>query len=277
MEFALQRFMHLPQLGWLPVGLAVVAVVAEAVRDRQLGLASTYWIVAIAVALFTVRGSGADVNYLIESAALACILASTSIDRLWRLDGARGWRASGAVLLAGATLAWGSSVWQEWQTWKGAPEQIGHWSYRAPLDRSLPLHEVAQADSVLAEEPTMVLLAGKRVVVSDPYHLSMLESAGRFDPTELAELIRRGTFDLIVLQGDARRRRGWAVPFWPEKVRQAIRDHYVLTSRNDIFWLYAPAAQPARRIGPQPDSRPFDTTPVHLTATPVTPSSPNSP
>jgi hypothetical protein len=87
----------------------------------------------------------------------------------------------------------------------------------------------------------MVLLAGKPLLVSDPFNLSQLQTAGRFDPAGLVGRIRGHEYDLVVLRGDARQTRYInGQPKWPEPVRRAIADYYRLSKRVDIYWLYVP-------------------------------------
>lgn len=232
LDSAVAAFLELPRIGWLPVSLAVGAIALGAVRQRRLGLVGWSWLLSLAFALWTLRGRGADVNYLIEPAALACVLAAGAIDATWRTTerGSRaGWLA--AALLAVATAVWSASTWQYWRDAGGLT-----------ADRQLPLAEIAAAERVLAEEPTMVLLAGRPLVFSDPLQFSQMASAGRFDPAEVVQRVRRHEFDLIVLRGDARRTRYInGQPKWPEPIRRAIADYYTPAGRSDLFWLYVPA------------------------------------
>ena len=231
LDVTLRGFMPLPQRAWLPVGLALAALTVELVRRRRPGLLGCYWIAALAVALFTLRGRGSDANYLIEPAAVTCALSAQALDGLRRRLGGRSRLARpGAALLAVAALGWGATTWPYWRDRGGVDP-----------DQRLPLEQVARAGSVLAEEPTALLLTGKPVPVSDPFHLSMLTSAGRFDPTDLVQRIKRSEFDLIILHGDVRQTRlAKGQPLWPEAVRQAMKDQYIPAGRVGTFWLYTP-------------------------------------
>ena len=95
----------------------------------------------------------------------------------------------------------------------------------------------------LTEEnlPLAVLLAGRPLLVSDTYHLSMLTTGGFWDPTDLERRIKRGEFDLIVMRSDVRAARFWKrQPLLPEPVRLAIKDNYHQAGRVGMFWLYRP-------------------------------------
>ena len=231
LEVTLRGFLPLPNQAWLPVGLAMGALMSEMLRRRRLGLLGCYWLVALGVALFTLRGRGSNVNYLIESAALACALAAVAVDQLGRrLDSTPRLGRLGVTLLTAATLIWGVQTGQYWRERGGVD----------PGQRA-PIQEIVEAQSVIAEESLFVVLAGKPVLLSDPFQLSQLTSAGRWDPADLIQRIKRDEFDLIVLQGDVRQPRfAKRQPFWPEAVRQAIKDQYVPAGRVGIFWLYKP-------------------------------------
>ena len=165
--------------GWLPVGLAILATALLVVR-RGPSLPALYVAVATVSALVTLRTVGSDVNYLIEPAAAACILAALAInylsprdDRdvatfglpLFRLRGpeGRGIQIAGAIALVVATVLWGYEQWGYWHVDGGVK----------PTGR-LPVQEIAAVDTVLSEEPLAVLLAGKPLFVSDTFHVSML-------------------------------------------------------------------------------------------------------
>ncbi len=86
-----------------------------------------------------------------------------------------------------------------------------------------------------------MLLAGRPLVVSDTFHLSMLTTSEFFDPTELERRIKRNEFDLIVMRSDVRAPRWWKRQLLlPDPVRLAIKDTYVPSGRVGMFWLYKP-------------------------------------
>jgi hypothetical protein len=237
-DFAWRDIQPLFDDGWLPVGLAVglvaVAAVVPAVR-RRASLPLLYVVASTGLALYSLRNTGGDVNYLIEPAAAACVPAALTIDWLWRTDVALPrtvhWaRLIGTVALAAAAVVWAAGLWDFWRLDGGVD----------PTSR-LPLAEITAADSVLSEEPLAVLLAGRPLLVSDTYHLSMLTTGGFFDPTDLERRIKRGEFDLIVMRSDVRAARYWKrQPLLPEGVRLAIKDNYHLASRVGMYWLYKP-------------------------------------
>jgi hypothetical protein len=233
-DFALRDIQSLFQDGWLPVGLAVLAALVHGVRRRAL-LPLVYFAASTGLALYSLRNTGGDVNYLIEPAAAACVPAALAIDWLWHRErgpvAALTWaRPVAALALASAAVIWAVGLWDFWRLDGGVE----------PTSR-LPLAEIAAADTVLSEEPLAVLLAGRPLLVSDTYHLSMLTTGGFFDPTDLERRIKRGEFDLIVMRSDVRAARFWKrQPLLPEPVRLAIKDNYHQAGRVGMFWLYKP-------------------------------------
>ena len=109
------------------------------------------------------------------------------------------------------------------------------------LFRSLSIPEVAQAERVLSEEPTFVVLAGKPLLVSEGFGFSQMYEAGHYDPTEVVRLIKQRFFDLIIIRGDARspRYQNGQVKWIPAMLRE-IADNYSVKRTEGGFWIYVP-------------------------------------
>jgi hypothetical protein len=229
-DFALRDFARLPEEGWLPVGLAAAAVAMELIRRRRPGLLTWYWLAAMAIAWFTLRGRGSDVNYLIEPAAATCVLAAGTIDSMWRrLEWNSRFGLVGAGL-GGLAIVWGAQIWPYWRDQGGVQAAS-----------RLPVTEITRAAHPLSEEPFAVLLAGQRLVVADAFHLSLLTTSQRFDPSDLARRVKNQEFDLIVLRGSmSRTRSSKQQPLWPEPVRKAMQESYSFKGRVGLYWLYVP-------------------------------------
>jgi hypothetical protein len=261
-DLAYRDFTIFLQDDWLPIVLAVAAVLLPAVRGRA-ALPLLYLTASAALALVSLRNTGGDVNYLIEPVAAACIPAALAIDWLWRSaagppaspgrggtvplsppapapgvgQATRPLSLAGSILLAIAAVVWAAGLWEFWRLDGGIDP-----------DGRMPLAEIAAAETVLSEEPLAVLLAGRPLVVSDTFHLSMLTTSGFFDPLELERRIKRSEFDLIVTRSDVRAARWWKRQLLlPETVRLAVKDVYVPAGRVGIYWLYRPEER--RRSG----------------------------
>ncbi|MGE3909190.1 MAG: glycosyltransferase family 87 protein, partial [Chloroflexota bacterium] len=228
-DLAMRDFMTLPEDAWPALTLALAAG-PLLVRDRRPLLPLIYLGVSTTLALVSLRNTGGDVNYLIEPAAAASVPAALAISWLWQRHGPlRLARIAGSVALAGAVVYWGLDTWDYWRLDGGVNP--------GPM----ALDEIAAADSVLSEEPLGVLLAGRPLLVSDTFHLSMLTTSGFFDPLELERRIKRSEFDLIITRSDIRSARWWKRQLLlPEGVRLAIKDVYVPDGRVGIYWLYRP-------------------------------------
>jgi hypothetical protein len=237
MQHAVSVFTRLPTMAWFPGAVATAGMVALIVT-RRLKLSAIYWLATLGVGLYTLRGRGGDVNYLIEAGAATCWLGAHGLHAIWRrLRAGQPRFVVLSVLVTAAALIWGVRTFNFWRTDGGVN-----------TDRRLPMDEIAAVESVLAEEPTMVLLAGKPLLVSDPFNLSQLQTAGSFDPAGLVQRIRDHEYDLVVMRGDARQTRYInGQPKWPEPVRRAIADYYVLSKRVDLYWLYVPDTRPPSR------------------------------
>jgi hypothetical protein len=226
-DLAIRDFTPFLKDDWLPIGLAVAATLLPAVRGRA-ALPSLYFGASAGLALYSLRNTGGDVNYLIEPAAAACIPAALAINWLWRRD--YHLAISGSVILAVATVIWAAGHWDFWRL-DGGIDPIGR----------LPLAEIAAAETVLSEEPLAVLLVGRPLVVSDTFHLSMLTTSEFFDPLELERRIKRSEFDLIVMRNDVRAARWWKRQLLlPDTIRLAIKDIYVPAGQVGTHWLYRP-------------------------------------
>ncbi|MCC7368337.1 MAG: hypothetical protein IT306_07940, partial [Chloroflexi bacterium] len=236
-DFALRDVQPLFADAWPTLLLSLFAIPLLR-TDRRALLPLLYLLVSTGLTLFSLRNTGGDVNYLIEPAAAACVPAALALGWLWaaggnvRLELAR---VAISVVLAGALVVWGMDIAAFWRADGGVNVA------------RLPLDEMAAADAILSEEPLAVLLAGKPLLVSDTFHLSMLATSGFFDPLELERRIKRSEFDLIVTRSDIRAARLWKrQPLLPEGVRLAIKDTYVQVGRVGIYWLYRPEGRRGR-------------------------------
>jgi hypothetical protein len=227
-DAALRTILDLPTFAWPMLLLAALSVAFE-LRQRKLGLSSIYWLIALAVLLYSLRGRGAAENYFIETSALTCILAASILSKVLRP--ASGVIAVAPMLAVSAALAiWG---WQMWGYWREGGE--------LELDRPTEVPEIAHAERIWAEEPSLVVFAGKPLLVSDPFLLSQMTEAGHFDPTFLADRVRARYFDLILVRGDVRQPRYLNGQLkWPEPVLKAVAEFYQRQGTRGPYWVYVP-------------------------------------
>lgn len=229
-ESAARTILELPLHTWPMLALATSAVIFEA-RQRALGLFSIYWLVALGVLFYTLRGRGAAENYFIEPSALTCILGSIALARINTWQSTAPWRTLAfSMMVTIAYAAWG---WHTWQYWRVGGE--------LSLDHPVQVPEIARAERIWAEEPSLVVFAGKPLLVSDPFLLSQMTEAGRYDPSFLVNQIRARQFDLILVRGDARQPRSLNGQLkWPEGALKAVAEFYQPRGTRGPYWVYRP-------------------------------------
>jgi hypothetical protein len=101
--------------------------------------------------------------------------------------------------------------------------------------------EIARAERIWAEEPSLIVFAGKPLLVSDPFLLSQMWEAGHYDTTALVDRVRLRYFDLIIVRGDVRQPRFLNGQMkWPQPVLKAIAEFYQRQGTRGPYWLYVP-------------------------------------
>ncbi|HEX3245775.1 MAG TPA: hypothetical protein VHX16_10250 [Chloroflexota bacterium] len=230
-DVAGRMFLELPRLLWLPVGLAVFSLARGVVRERSVSLTGWYWCIALAVCLYTFRGRGAWTNYFIEPAALSCVLATGALEEIAQACRSSSLVRRGAALAAvTATVIWAVGAASFWI--RGG-ETVS--------ERPVVIPEVAQAERILSEEPTFIVLAGKELLVSEGFAFSQMSEAGHYDASELVNLIRQRYFDLVIIRGDARSPRSINGQLkWPPGILRAIAEMYQVRRTHAGYWLYVP-------------------------------------
>jgi hypothetical protein len=227
-DVALRSMLDLPLYAWPALILAGIQLISE-LRRRQLGLLTVYWLVSLGVLFYTLRGRGSAENYFIEPSALTCILSAATLSRLLQPSKATMTRAGLSGLIV-ALIVWG---WQTWGYWREGGE--------LELDRPIQIPEIAQAERIWAEEPSLVVFAGKPLLVSDPFLLSQMTEAGHYDATGLVDRVRSRYFDLIIVRGDVRQPRFLNGQMkWPESVLKSIPEFYRRQGVRGPYWLYVP-------------------------------------
>ncbi|MFN0073898.1 MAG: hypothetical protein ACKVVP_20655 [Chloroflexota bacterium] len=230
-DVAIRAFLEFPKHVWLPIGLAIVGLVSRVVSTRTMSLTGWYWLIAVAFALYTLRGRGASTNYFLEPAALACVLAAGGFEVMSRAFGASGIRFR---FVMASTLA-AVTVW--------AMISVQYWGSGGEVVSENPviIPEVINAERILSEEPSFIVLAGKPLLVTEGFAFSQMAEAGRYDPSEVVRLIKRHYFDLIIIRGDARSPRSINGQLkWAPAILREVADSYVVRRNRGGFWLYVP-------------------------------------
>jgi hypothetical protein len=227
-DAALGAIVELPVYVW-PALIPAIASLAIQLRQRRPGLISVYWLVSLGVLFYTLRGRGAAENYFIEPSALTCILAAPALSQLLRPTVTIRGRAA-LIGLIGALGVWG---WQMWGYWREGGE--------LELERPTQVPEIARAERIWAEEPSLIVFSGKPLLVSDPFLLSQMAEAGHYDTSLLVDRVRSRYFDLIIVRGDVRQPRFLNGQIkWPPAVLKTVAEFYRRQETRGPYWLYVP-------------------------------------
>jgi hypothetical protein len=196
----------------------------------------SYLVVAVVTAL-TSGKLGSGVNHFLELTAAIAIAAGVVLSRLWTA------RDSAAVPLTAGLLVvgFGSILSHVVQ-----PESL----VRANANECRHAYEVIRTwpgDRVLSEDISAIVLAGKPVLLSNPFVYTQLEDHIRWSNGTIKELVERQYFDLIALGGDAAAYRDDS-GIWPRSTMEAIGRRYVLAYRFEC-------SERLRRIYVRPNSK----------------------
>ena len=218
-----ERFRVLLLEQWILVALTGVYLLA-AVRAQRLTLPAAYIPLAM-LGTLTAGKLGANSNHMLEMAAALCMGAGlgwadlagqkekpTTETKRQRGDGDQKIRNA---VVAVAAVALAVIFWR------------GYWFTKYPF--AMPGCEAAYrfvrqhaGEHVLSGDVGAVLLAGKTVMVSDPYAYSQLVKHGGWSDKELQDKLRSGYFDLVLTSDES----GSRAERWTPAVRQALAEGY---------------------------------------------------
>jgi hypothetical protein len=215
--------------------LALGTVAVDWAR-RVLSLPAIYLLLS-ALTVLTAGKIGAAENHFLELLAAVCLCAGLGYQ--WLLEQSP---AAAPLAVVSVTLAFLVLTTTPFRFAKPiAP--------LAECDRAYAEVKNAAGDRVLSENVGALVLAGKPVVVSDPFVYSWMVNQSVWSDTDLERLVRNHYFDSIVL-GDAvdsqDRSAGtvWTTTRrWPPAVLGAIEQNYRLEKQfqcADAAYLYTP-------------------------------------
>jgi len=195
-----------------------------------------YFFFSLAQAALTSIKIGSDRNYYIESLLAACILSAFAFEYLEGIVSRQG-----AVLLLAAAILPALLL----PDYLNKLEKIER-SFYITMPNDNLVREIALAPGdVLCQDLNVALRSGKRVFLSDSYHLAALEAKGRWDPGGLIEMIGNRKFSRVVLSFslEEEERPSWFVyqglALWSEAVLKAIDQNYKVIGKVDEYFIYA--------------------------------------
>jgi hypothetical protein len=218
-----------------------LGVIALDWRRRTFSLPSIYLLLCAVTAL-TAGKIGAAENHFLELLAAICLCAALSYQ--WLIQQSSG--AAGLAVVT-ATLAFLTLTTTPFRFAKPIVPLVG-------CGRAYSDVKTGEGEKILSENVGALVLAGKPVLVSDPFVYSWMADQASWPEAELERMVRSHYFDSILL-GDAVDMRGpssgtiWTTPHrWSPAVLDAIAQNYQLEKQfecADAAYLYVPKADSA--------------------------------
>ena len=224
------------ELGLVAV-MAVAAVLEPAWRRSPLRWTTG---AALLVAMAVLANRGSDHNHLLTAIALAGVCAGAAWEGAAREGATReGATREGAtsrtLALVGVLLLLPAASWRD--VWS-------HARYAAdPVVRRERVLAVVRAEPgpVLAEDPLLLLAAGKRSPISDPATLRSRARAGDPSARRIATDTAERRWALVVLESDPETSAAWYRDFhFGDAMMRPLRAGYARAGDADGFVLYRP-------------------------------------
>lgn len=171
--------------------LVLLVLLLLQAAQRRIGAVGMYALVACVTAL-SVGKVGSDTNYFLEPLAATALLAVHT----WPVAPS-GWsahwqRPAGAALLAGAVLLGGVHLRDQIQRRES-------FAAAAPVARQVADRIRALPGAVVSDDATLLLRAGKPVLFQ-PFVMTQLAAAGRWDEGPFLALLSSGAVAAVVVQ-----------------------------------------------------------------------------
>jgi hypothetical protein len=198
-------------------------------RWNPLWALTTPYLVGAALSAATIGKIGSNVNYLLElcaalSLAAGAVLAWSRADLSWH-----GLRAAVLILLALGVVNLAHATLQDYI-----------WDLRERRAARPGLYEletlVAKTEGlILADEYMGMLTLHGRPLYIQPFEVTQLAKAGKWDQTPLLESIKRREFAVIIVLD-----RAWSKERWTPEMLDAITGSYLLVDRKADNLVYKP-------------------------------------
>jgi hypothetical protein len=217
------------ELGLVAV-MAIAAVLEPAWRRSPLRWSTGS---ALLVGLAVLANRGADHNHLLTTIALAGVCAGAAWENL----------PSRSLAVIGVLLVLPAACWRD--GWAYARYTAAPGAKRERVIAAVR----AEPGPVLAEDPLVLLAAGKRSPISDPSTVRSRALAGDPRARRIADETAGRRWALIVLESDPGLSEAWYRDFhFGEGVMRPLRAGYVRAGDADGFLLYRP--RPAGAASP---------------------------
>jgi hypothetical protein len=208
------------------LGLVAVMAVA-AVLEPEWRRSPLRWSTgaALLVAMSVLANRGADHNHLLTTIALAGVCAGTA----WESSSSR------RLALVGVLVVLPAAGWRD--AWAHARYAADPAARRAQVVAAVR----AEPGPVLAEDPLVLLAAGRRSPISDPSTLRSRALAGDASARRIATETAERRWALVVLENDPETNAAWYRDFhFGDAMMRPLRAGYVRSGDADGFVLYRP-------------------------------------
>ncbi|HMA35952.1 MAG TPA: hypothetical protein VKY74_15925, partial [Chloroflexia bacterium] len=125
--------------------------------------------------------------------------------------------------------------------WYAADLQLPSAAAQGQLQKIVALVRQAPPGRYFADDPGLLALAGQQTDYDDPFTMTALAAAGRWDATAFEARLRQGAFPLVLLAGDVAQppRVPLRADILTPTMRAATRAGYTLLY-PDIYFTYVP-------------------------------------
>jgi hypothetical protein len=244
---------HYAQLaGWIVREDLVLVIMAAAfigwsLRGRQLSLPFFYLAMALLASL-SAGIAGATTNHLLDFNAALCVGAGMA----YQVAGEsthplpHSLRSAALIVMVASALLFSTFAWAGWEDTAAGPletaaRMLPYQQRVFPVDLELPqecaeLQDFLRAlpgDDVISEQTGAALLAGKRLLITDPYSYAQLVERAGWVEAPIDERIRRGQVAAVVLARDIPRLRSEGSPRWTPQFLNAVEQGYTLVRSFD--------------------------------------------
>lgn len=227
--------------------LLVAAFFVHDLRRRVVTLAMLFIAMAL-LGTLTAGMAGAASNHFLEWSAAVCLGAGMAYHAI-----ARGLRTPALLAMSACAVALSFYYWlAPPSSWDAVMVRLPYQQRLFPPDPRLDpecdeLRRYLAArpgEAVLSENTGTALVAGRKLLLTDPYAYAQLEVHGKWHAPPLEGLVRARAVPTIVLSSDVAtlRERRW--DRWPPALLDAVEQNYVLDRRfecRDGAAAYIPA------------------------------------
>lgn len=209
------------QVAALPMILAAAGALSNSLGDIK----SLYFLIALAQGLVTCSRLGSSLNYFLEALVASCLLVPSGLRTM-----EDSWKNKLRPLLPVLTLVLVfPSILFLWRSVQDVRFQ------EMQSIRKL----VLEAKGFVITDNSRLALLSRESLFIDPFQLSYLEKAGRWNVQGLADLLRRREVEYVVLSRPIEQPMTWqGLARVPDGVISAVRNDYVFSRLVDNYYVY---------------------------------------